>query len=184
MDIFEEYLRKTDNELVRRALTDRSYQAYLREKVKKDDPNHFAVNQPIPTNFKMATFGDTVLKMFITEHIWDMSANPTAERALLESDLVLVEVIGRHYEILNFMHYHETDRNIPHHYNYLSFKQRERNRCKFIATCVEAMIAAIYLDAEENAQKLKKLIATVWIPMIRNSEVYKDKREENHARQL
>lgn len=41
-------------------------------------------------------------------------------------------------------------------YDYEHNKTKKGNKCKYIATCVEALIAAIYINTR-NIDKLKKL---------------------------
>ena len=186
MDIFEEYLGKRDtNEFVKQALTDSSFNAYRCRGIKKENPQFEERHTPLKTNFDMATFGDAILKLVLIEHLWNEVSQPTEEKSLLESDMMLVEVIARHYKILDFLQY-DTGENdpsgsnhLPQDYDYCSSRESNKNPHKYIATCVEALIAAIYLDApDENREKLKRLIIDRWIPMIRNSQVYQEKKRK------
>ena len=178
MDLFEEYL-KNGNKYVVQALTDDSYNAYRCRGIRKKDPHFEEVQNPLSTNFDMATYGDAILKMILMDYLWDKESQPTIEKSGLESDLMLVEVIARHYNILEYLRYDTGDNDqhgqnhLPQNYDYRKTTNSNKNPHKFIATCIEAMIAAIYLDSpKENFEKLRQLITEQWVPMIRASEVY------------
>lgn len=169
MDLFEEYLAKQDNEYVKQALTDKSYKSYCSRGIKGGNGQcNFEVN----TN--MATYGDAIIKMILTGYLWNDVKKPTVEKSGLESDLMWVEVIGRHYDILSYLHFDIEDSKMPQNYDYRSTDDTNKNPHKYIATCVEAMVAAIYLDSpKENFEKLRQLITEQWVPMIQSSDVYK-----------
>ena len=79
---------------------------------------------------------------------------------MLKSDEVLVEVIARHYELLKYICFDNNDGNIPQDYDYRKpSKKRKVSRSKYIATAVEALIAAIYLDNEENMDLILEITA-------------------------
>ena len=177
MDIFEEYLQKPDHERVKQALTDKSFNAYRCRNIKQNNPDHTDLNTPLNTNFNMATLGDAILKFILIEQLWDKEDDPTEAKAQLESDRVLVEVIGKHYKILNHLQYDYDDKKLPKDYEYRSAKGKNKNPHKYIATCVEAMIATVYLDSPtENLDKLRGLILGHWIPMIRKQKSYQNKK--------
>jgi dsRNA-specific ribonuclease len=71
----------------------------------------------------------------------------------------LVKVVAQHYDLLKKIKFDENDKEIPQDYKYKDEKH------KYIATAVEALLAAYYLDNEENfelivavAKEWKKLI--------------------------
>ena len=74
-------------------------------------------------------------------------SNITVEKQKYESDKVFVEIIARHYELLNYIRFDKNDDNIPKDYDYREPPQKGKDSpSKYIATAVEALIVAIYLD--------------------------------------
>lgn len=132
-DLFTDYLdKKGKNDLVDRALTDRSYK----------NVNHNLSDNEI--NDELATYGDSIIKFSYCKLLWNEKVdNITEAKKDLESDRVLVTKVAKHYDMLDYINKDSNDSNLPNDYNY------DSDRYKYIATAVEAMIAAIYLDTEE-----------------------------------
>ena len=67
-----------------------------------------------------------------------------------ESDEVLVKFIARHYDILNLncLNFDGDDTKKPHDYDYQG--KNAKRRYKYIATAMEACIAAVYIENGEN----------------------------------
>ena len=71
------------------------------------------------------------------------------EKKKYESDEALVKNIAKNFQLLMYIRYDEKDDNIPKNYEYKDEKH------KYIATAVEALLAAFYLD---NYKKIKYYI--------------------------
>ena len=132
-DLFTKYLDKREkNELVHRALTDRSYK----------NVNHNLTDNDI--NAELATYGDSIIKFQYSKLLWNEKVeNITEAKKELESDKVFVTKVARHYDLLDYMYFDKNNSDMPKDYDY------NGDSHKYIATAVEAMIAAIYLDTEE-----------------------------------
>ena len=153
MDLFEKYLAKREeSKWVKRALTDRSYKKeYQREKgriLPKDE-----------TNEDLATYGDAAIKLGYLDIMLDKVKQPSKDKQKLESDEFFVTVIAKHYKLLNYIRIDSSDNKIAIDYVYNKKnepkKSNARNPHKYIATAVEAMIGAIYI---EEGKKLEPII--------------------------
>ena len=96
---------------------------------------------------------------------WFISGYNTAskeEKKKYESDKALV-LIAEKYDLIKNI---KTDGNRVNNYDYDYEKNKSKkgNKCKYIATCVEAIIAAIYINTG-NLYKLKELICS-WMNYI------------------
>lgn len=130
-DLFLDCLeRLKDHPLMIRALTDRSRNNYLRKR-------HLL---PVPNNVELATYGDAVLKLAFCDVLYGVD-HLTIEKEKYESDKNYVEVIGKRYDILRRMKYDSEDNYMPKTY---IMHKRDMNH-KRIATCVEAIAAAIFM---------------------------------------
>lgn len=147
MDLFEEYLDKKDSsELVIRALTDKSFRK-IHPELDKDE-----------INTDLATYGDAVIKLCYCELLLDKTDKLTNEKAKYESDKYLVEVVAKHYDLLKFINRDVEDEKLAVDYNYDIYKSENRNRAKYIATAVEAMIGAIYKETNKDLNPIIKLL--------------------------
>lgn len=148
-DLFSEWLKKKkSSKWIKRALTDRSYKDIYRKEYGCEMPD----NQ---TNFELATYGDAILKMGLMKILIDKNiSQPTEKKKDYESDRSLVIYIASKYNLLSEMKYNEEIINIKD-YKYDKYYKIDKNgkkkgnHCKFIATCVEAMIAAIYIETDK-----------------------------------
>lgn len=157
MDLFEEWIMK-DNELIEYALTDKSYKSVYSKEHHENLPKN-------KTNFELATYGDAILKMCIMEILYDKRIEkPTEEKKKYESDKALV-LIAKKYNLLDRI---KTNGERAKSYDYEHNKTKKGNKCKYIATCVEAIIAAIYINTG-NLYKLKELICS-WMNYIDKKE--------------
>ena len=162
MDKIEELLNNPRNGLQKQALTDKSY---------KKTPN----NQDCKINFELATYGDAILKCVLCkiyferedEDNFGFKGQLTEWKKQYESDEVLVKFIARHYDILNFLNFDRDDTKKPHNYDYQG--KNAKRRYKYIATAMEACIAAVYIENSENEviEIVKKWIR--WIDKETNS---------------
>jgi dsRNA-specific ribonuclease len=162
MDKIEELLKDPKTDLQKQALTDKSY---------KKTPN----NQDCKINFELATYGDAILKCLLCkiyfekedEDNFGFKGKLTEWKKQYESDEVLVKFIARHYDILNFLNFDRDDTKKPHGYDYQG--RNAKRRYKYIATAMEACIAAVYIENGENevVEIVKKWIR--WIDKETNS---------------
>ena len=143
MDKIEELLKDPKTDLQKQALTDKSY---------KKTPN----NQDCKINFELATYGDAILKCVLCkiyferedeDNFW-FKGKLTEWKKQYESDEVLVKFIARHYDILNSLNFDRDDTKKPHDYDYQG--KNAKRRYKYIATAMEACIAAVYIENGEN----------------------------------
>lgn len=153
MDKIEELLNAKNNDratpLQLRALTDKSY---------KNKTTHSQNNDEI--NFELATYGDAVLKLALCkiyreykENGLRFSENLSDWKKKYESDEVLVRVIAKHYNLLNFLRYDEKGNGKPEEQkpqDYDHKGQNDKDRHKYLATAMEACIAAVYIENGEN----------------------------------
>ena len=80
---------------------------------------------------------------------------------------MLVKFIARHYDILNCLNFDRDDTKKPHDYDYQG--KNAKRRYKYIATAMEACIAAVYIENGENEiiDIVKQWIE--WIDKVTNS---------------
>lgn len=162
MDKIEELLKDPKTDLQKQALTDKSY---------KKMPN----NQDCKINFELATYGDAILKCVLCkiyferedEDNFGFKGKLTEWKKQYESDEVLVKFIARHYDILYFLNFDRDDTKKPHDYDYQG--KNAKRRYKYIATAMEACIAAVYIENGENEviKIVKQWIE--WIDKVTNS---------------
>lgn len=165
MDKIEELLKDPKTDLQKQALTDTSYKN-IDHSLSDDD-----------TNFELATYGDAVLKLALCkiyreykENGLRFSENLSDWKKKYESDEVLVRVIAKHYNLLNFLRYDEKGNGKPEEQkpqDYDHKGQNDNDRHKYIATAMEASIAAVYL---ENGEKEVIEIVKQWIEWIDESK--------------
>lgn len=149
MDLFERWLYKQDeSDLIKRALTDKSYKKVYQKL------NCQVLSENL-VNFELATYGDAILKMGLMQiFIRDEIEKPTEFKKKYESDEALVKYIAKRYDILKRLNYDKEaitikDYNYDDYYKYDKTGKRKGNLCKFIATAVEAVIAAIYEETKD-----------------------------------
>lgn len=173
MDKIEELLNAKKNDratpLQLRALTDKSY---------KNKTMHSQNNDEI--NFELATYGDAILKCILCkiyferedEDNFGFKGKLTEWKKQYESDEVLVRVVAKHYKLLKFLKYDKKGNGKPKEQkprNYKHKGQNDKDRHKYIATAMEACIAAVYIENGENEviEIVKKWIR--WIDKETNS---------------
>lgn len=167
MDKIEELLKDPKTDLQKQALTDTSYKN-IDHSLSDDD-----------TNFELATYGNAVLKLALCkiyreykENGLRFSENLSDWKKKYESDEVLVQVIAKHYNVLNFLRYDKKGNGKPEEQkpqDYDHKGQNDNDRHKYIATAMEACIAAVYIENGENEviEIVKKWIR--WIDKETNS---------------
>ena len=178
MDLFEEYLAKREKSIwVKRALTDRSYKKEYQRKERETLPKD-------ETNEDLATYGDAVIKLGYLDIMLDKVKQPSQDKQKLESDEFFVTAIAKHYKLLDYIRIDYSDSKIVRDYNYRPEddpegedepkekndskkkvepkKSNARNPHKYIATAVEAMIGAIYIEEEKKLEPIIELLKE-WI---------------------
>ena len=151
MDLFEEYLEKKDNENVKRALTAESYK----------NRDHSLKNKNVAPD--LATLGDAIIKLCYTKYFLDKVKQLSKEVEKYLTDERFVTVIAKHYDLLKDIDYDKDDDNISQDYDYnkpgktSSGKNKKTSSYKYIATAVEAMIGAIYLETND-LDKISELL--------------------------
>jgi len=128
------------------ALKDSSYKnVYTKER-------HISSND-IQVNTELATYGDAVLKLALCEILWEEEKKKLTEsKKNYESDAVLVKVIAKHYDILQYLHFDKADKNMPQQYDY------QKDKHKYIATAVEACLGAIYMDKNVSWKDIIEIV--------------------------
>lgn len=141
MDLFEKWLnRKNESEIVKRALTDTSYKNKL-QRERKD---------PTKTNKELGTLGDSILKFCLSIIYYDNCKNITEKKKEFEEDEFLVHRIARKYDLLKHIFLDDSNHDIPQNYDFQKPQiNGKKSPHKFIATAVEAMIGAIYLETND-----------------------------------
>lgn len=137
MDIFDEYIRKNKGNEKCRALTCRSYKNVYQSKYHKelDDKQ---------TNFELATYGDALIKFALCCLLLDKFHNLSEYKKQYEEDKFLIEVVAKHYGLLDYMNFDRNNDKIPQEY---IFNECEKHiNTKYIATTVEAVVGAIYQE--------------------------------------
>ena len=140
-DPFREFLEKGSGAWRVRALTARSYRGVDRSLIEQD------------TNEELATYGDALLKLAYCELLLDKVDHLSVEKAKYENDRVLVRVIARHYDILRYLRYDAKNKSIPSDYDLV--KREDDDNYKYIATAVEALLGAHYMEYRDYDAVLK-----------------------------
>lgn len=148
-DKFIEWLSaiNIDRPYIKRALTSKSYKN-VDHKLKDSD-----------TAFELATFGDALIRFCYAKMLFiDECDKLSKEIEKYVTDERFVTVIAKHYELLKFIQYDVNDSSIVCDYNYIKplktkGKNKKESPHKYIATAVEALIGAIYLETN-NIQEI------------------------------
>lgn len=137
MDIFEAYISENKCNPECRALTCKSYgEVYKKEKHCKIDLQK--------TSYELATYGDALLKFALCSLLLDTCVQLSEEKKKYETDKFLIETVAKHYQLLNYMNFDRDNEQIPQCY-----KVFENENTKYIATTVEAVLGAIYLQNKD-----------------------------------
>ncbi len=188
MDKIEELLKNPQTDLQKQALTDKSY---------KKTPN----NQDCKINFELATYGDAILKCALCKIYFEredednfrFKGKLTEWKKQYESDEVLVRVVAKHYNLLDFLEFDRDDKKKPNDYKYVDENKESgevkakdeehpsegtKRRYKYIATAMEACIAAVYIESNENGENGGKEVLKIvekWIQWIDEVANFPDK---------
>ncbi len=151
-DDFKKYLDSNNTEYKCKeiALTSKSYKHIYEQENKKQLSN-------FQDNSEMATYGDALLKFALCKILFEENVkNITEAKKNYECDEVLVKIVAEHYGLLSDIHCDRDDDNIPKDYDYRKGKNGSPH--KYIATAVEALLAAYYLDHHENFDSVVKIV--------------------------
>lgn len=142
-DIFENYLNNKENDKNKDiALTSRSYK----------NIDHSLNDEEINDKF-LATYGDALLKLALCKILYEEKVEKiTEEKKKYECDEVLVSFVAKNYDLLSYIKYDDKDEKIPKDYDY------KNESYKYIATAVEALLAAFYLENKENFSSVVELV--------------------------
>lgn len=154
---FEDYLQDENNENNKhriKALTVRSYRN-IDHNLKEQDVND-----------ELATYGDALLKLALCKILFDEKVeNITVAKQKYESDKNLVAIVAKKYDLLAYIRFDKDDENIPQDYHDTSCEDKKSTQnkgndspYKYIATTVEALLAAIYLDKKENFATIVNIV--------------------------
>lgn len=147
-DLFEKYLNKKESKWIKRALTDKSFKKVYEKENKTSYPDK--------DNSDLATYGDAVIKLGYLEILFDKEEKLTIKKSKYKSDEYLVKVVAKYYDLLKFIEKDDNDKNKPNDYSYEH--KKNKNPHKYIATAVEALIAAIYIEEGKNLNSIIPLL--------------------------
>ena len=151
------------------ALTDRSYrpkyQKMMREK-NKGKPKGKQSNEPIPINFELGTLGDAVLRLSLTLMFYENGDELISKkRARYESDKVLITKVAPYYNLRDVLRFDDEDPNKQHGYDYWEYTGDGDHPQKYLATAMEALLGAYYLDHGKDLDKIRPVVKK-WIEII------------------
>lgn len=178
MDLFEKWLNNKESKWIKRALTDPSFNNFRSKGIRKNDPRFKELSTPLPDNKDLALLGDAIIRFIYANYLLDKVDHISIEKAKVESDKYLVEVVAKHYNLLDYIQKDFDDWKLPSNYNYRD-SIGLKNRHKYIATAVEAVIGAIFREGEEsddnnceakykNEKAIKELVIS-WISLNQES---------------
>lgn len=157
MDIFEKYIKENKRNEECRALTCKSYG----EVYKKDKREELESKK---TNFELATYGDALLKFVLCDLFLDKKPQLSEYKKKYEEDKFLIEVIAKHYNLLEYMNFDREDKKIPQEYVMHESGNKNKNATKYIATTVEAVLGAIYLE-NRTFESIRNLVES-WTNLV------------------
>ena len=158
----------TDN--CKLALTDRSYRTKYQREMKeknKGKPKGDHDNEPIPINFNLGTLGDAVLRLSLTEILYHngKEIDISEERKKYEPDKVLVEKIAPYYGLREILRFDDENEDKNHGYDYWEYKGSGDHPQKFLATAMEALLGAYYLDHDESMGEVEQVVRK-WMEIV------------------
>ena len=161
MDRFEKWL---DDNKEHFALTDASYKNI------KQNQEHTATQDGCEINSDLATLGDAVLKLALSNLLWDEGIEKLTEvKKKYESDKILVTVIAKHYNILERLRYNKDDFKNKNKDNY-DYDVKSKKKHKYLATAIEACLGAIWLESKD-LDEIREIVL-IWKGLIDDAEQY------------
>lgn len=160
-DLFKQWLGNIDkSEWMQIAVTDKSYKNKYMNKNKESYPDS-------KVNTDLATLGDAVLDLVVLDILYGNCELLSKEKEKYVGDRVWVTKIASHYDLLNYIK-KDNNEKLPNDYNYDKHQSENHNSTKYIATCVEAIIGAIYKETN-NLNDIKALVKD-WMKLIKPEE--------------
>ena len=164
-----EYISKRSAKCIQ-ALKDRSYRTKFQRMKREENrgkPKSNRGNEPIPINSNLGTLGDAVLRLSLTDILYhdNEEADITEERKRYESDKVLVEKIASHYRLRDILLFDDGNEDKNHGYEYWEHKGSGDHPQKFLATAMEALLGAYYLDHNGSMKEVEKVVRR-WMEII------------------
>ena len=145
MDLFKIWL---DGNRDHSALVSRSYKSFYQNENRM--PYVGKINE------ELDTYGDAVLKLAICAILYDRKdvdkENITELKIKYETDKALVGVIARHYDLIDYIKFDRNNGKIPTDYDYRD------DGYKYIATALEASLAAIYIEENRSIKKILEIV--------------------------
>ena len=150
MDLFEKWLNNKDSKWIEIALTDSSYNNYRKRGIRKNNPRYAEVQKDLPVNKDLALVGDALINFVYSVYLFNKGTYKLTEvKKDYVSDEHFVSHIAKHYDLLNHIMKDDEDKNLPNDYKYDTTQSKSGNSHKYIATCVEAIIGAIYKETND-----------------------------------
>lgn len=169
-DLFKRYLNEKNRKYIKIALTGSSYNTARSKGVKKNNPNYEELHKPFPTNRDLATIGDALMKLIYAKHFYEDEKTNKLSKKIEQyiTDEYLVSVVAKHYDILKYLQFDKDNKSMKADYKYenktkTEGKNKKNNPRKYIATAIEAMIGAIYMEENGNIKKISNLLTKCWI---------------------
>ena len=158
MDLFEKWLNDKDSEWIKIALTDSSYNNYRKRGIGKNDPLYDEIQKDLPVNKDLALVGDALINFVYSDYLFNEGTDKLTEvKKDYVSDEHFVCHIAKHYDLLKYIKKDIDDKKLPNDYKYVTTQSKNGNSHKYIATCVEAVIGAIYKETND-LESITKLL--------------------------
>lgn len=115
----------------------------------------------------IGTLGDAVLRLSLTNILYHSrkDIDISEERKKYESDKVLVEKIASYYRLGEILLSDDENEDKNHGYDYWEYKRSGDHPQKFLATAMEALLGAYYLDHNESIKEVEPVVRR-WMEII------------------
>lgn len=125
------------------------------------------MDEIIPINFNLGTLGDSVLHLALTGILYHdrKEIDISKEHQRYESDKVLVEKIASYYRLREILLFDDENEDKNHGYDYWEYKGSGDHPQKFLATAMEALLGAYYLDHNESIKEVEPVVRR-WMEII------------------
>ncbi len=134
MDLFQDYLERHRGDEACVALVVSSYKQVYQQ----------VHRRPLPddrTNTDLATYGDALLRFSLMSLFLNKEDDLSEYVKQFLTDEFLIEHVARHYHLLDYILFDRKNPRIPKVYTFY-----KNDATKYIATTVEAIIGAIFLE--------------------------------------
>ncbi|MBQ7314782.1 MAG: hypothetical protein IJW83_02080 [Clostridia bacterium] len=144
-DIFKDYIERHRGDEQCVALVAASYKQVYQKQHHRQLPD-------ARTNTDLATYGDALLRFSLMGLFLNKEDDLSEHVKPYLTDEFLIEHVARHYHLLDYILFDRDNPRIPKEYTFY-----ESDRTKYIATTVEAILGAIFLEQGD----LKAIFALV-----------------------